>query len=213
METILRASYLEQLKNFRDKQVIKVITGIRRCGKSTLLNQFQQHLIQEGVRQDQMIAINFEDIDNEPLCEYHAFYQYIKERLHPAEMTYIFCKELALEYIALHGAKVAAVEEVKHDMGDYAGSEAIYNLIGGPAIEAAHNANQITEAKNAAIAKLEEYSVVLGDAHDTGFDKGKAEALGAMGEPCTDCPAVDVTKGTTTIRLYSPEKVEFRKME
>lgn len=94
METILRASYLEQLKNFRDKQVIKVITGIRRCGKSTLLNQFQQYLIQEGVRQDQMIAINFEDIDNEPLCEYHAFHQYIKERLHPTRMTYIFCDEI-----------------------------------------------------------------------------------------------------------------------
>ncbi len=45
------------------------------------------------------------------------------------------------------------------------------------------------------------------------YTEGEAEALGAMATPCTDCPTVDVTKGTTTIRLYSPEKVEFRKME
>ena len=51
------------------------------------------------------------------------------------------------------------------------------------------------------------------DGYAEGIEKGKAEALGEMGEPCEDCPAVDVTKGTTTIRLYSPEKVEFRKME
>lgn len=94
METILRTSYLEQLKNFRNKQVIKVITGIRRCGKSTLLNQFQQYLIHEGVLPNQIISINFEDIDNESLCEYHTFYQYIKERLHPTQMTYIFCDEI-----------------------------------------------------------------------------------------------------------------------
>ena len=47
----------------------------------------------------------------------------------------------------------------------------------------------------------------------SGKEEGKAEALGEMGEPCEDCPSVEVTKGTTTIRLYSPEKVEFRKME
>ena len=46
-----------------------------------------------------------------------------------------------------------------------------------------------------------------------GIEEGKAEALGTMGEPCEDCPAIDVKKGTTTIRLYSPEKVEFKKME
>lgn len=94
METILRTAYLEQLKNFRDKQVIKVITGIRRCGKSTLLNLFQQELIREGVSTEQIVSINFEDLSNESLCEYHAFYQYVTKRLHPTKTTYVFCDEI-----------------------------------------------------------------------------------------------------------------------
>ncbi len=94
MKTIERTEYLEQLRNFRDKQVIKVITGIRRCGKSTLLHQFQQYLLQTGVDADQVIAINFEDLDNEPLCEYHSLYKYIKERMHTSKMTYVFCDEI-----------------------------------------------------------------------------------------------------------------------
>ncbi len=124
-------------------------------------------------------------------------------------------KQLGLDYIALHDAKLAAVAAVRQDMGDYVESEAIYNFIGGPAIEGAVDADKITEAKNAAIAKLEEFSEVLGAASIASYNKGKEdgieEALGEMAEPCEDCPAVEVKKGDKTIKLYNPERVTFKK--
>lgn len=92
--SIPRKEYLDQLKGLRDKQVIKVITGIRRCGKSTLLSQFQEYLEAEGVKKEQMICLNFEDLDNEPLCDYRKLYSYVTERLRKGEMTYVFFDEI-----------------------------------------------------------------------------------------------------------------------
>lgn len=57
-----RKEYLQQLLSWKDEQVIKVVTGIRRCGKSTLLQQYQNLLRQQGVAQEQIISINFEDL-------------------------------------------------------------------------------------------------------------------------------------------------------
>ena len=91
---VLRREYLNQLITWQDEQVIKVVTGIRRCGKSTLLRQFQEHLLQNGVTQAQIISINFEDLDFEDLLDYKALHQYIKERLCPDKMTYIFLDEI-----------------------------------------------------------------------------------------------------------------------
>ena len=91
---VLRREYLNQLITWQDEQLIKVVTGIRRCGKSTLLRQFQEHLLQNGVTQAQIISINFEDLDFEDLLDYKALYQYIKERLCPDKMTYIFLDEI-----------------------------------------------------------------------------------------------------------------------
>ena len=64
-------------------QMIKVITGVRRCGKSTLLSQFRNFLIESGVLEEQIIFINFEDLKFEDLKDYKLFYQYISERLVP----------------------------------------------------------------------------------------------------------------------------------
>ena len=58
---IERKEYLDALRRWKDKQIIKVITGIRRCGKSTLMELFQQELLQNGVPQSQIIAVNLED--------------------------------------------------------------------------------------------------------------------------------------------------------
>ena len=69
---IMRKEYLEQLFKWKDEHVIKVITGIRRCGKSTLLLQYQEQLIAQGIEAEQIIAINLEDLDYEELCEYKA---------------------------------------------------------------------------------------------------------------------------------------------
>jgi len=62
---VQRRDYLEQLISWKDENVIKVVTGIRRCGKSTLLQQYQEYLCSSGITDDQIIAINFEDLDFE----------------------------------------------------------------------------------------------------------------------------------------------------
>lgn len=89
-----RKEYLKQLWSWKDEQVIKVVTGIRRCGKSTLLKQYQEKLLAEGIAREQMISINFEELENEPLLDYQALYRYIKERLCDGKITYIFLDEI-----------------------------------------------------------------------------------------------------------------------
>ncbi len=64
VETMIeRTEYLEQLKRFKDKDLIKVVTGIRRCGKSTLFELFINYLKENGIKDDQIIKINLEDTD------------------------------------------------------------------------------------------------------------------------------------------------------
>ena len=94
MERINRDHYLSILKNFKDQQIIKVITGIRRCGKSTLLEMFQDYLKENGVEEKQIISINFENADYEELQDRKKLYQYIKERLVKGKKTYIFLDEI-----------------------------------------------------------------------------------------------------------------------
>lgn len=91
---VSRNEYLDKLIKSKDKQVIKVVSGVRRCGKSTLLVLFQEYLKGTGVEDAQIIALNFEDIENEPLLEYHALYSYVKERLVAGKMTYVFLDEI-----------------------------------------------------------------------------------------------------------------------
>lgn len=89
-----RKEYLDQLWAWKDEQQIKVVTGIRRCGKSVLLQQYQQRLLAEGIAPEQILSINFEDLDYEPLKDYKELYQYIKRHLCPGRMTYIFLDEI-----------------------------------------------------------------------------------------------------------------------
>lgn len=91
---IERKEYLQKLIQWKDEQVIKVVTGMRRCGKSTLLMQYQNYLKSIGVEDDQIIAINFEDLEYEELCEYKVLYDYLKERLLSDKTTYIFLDEI-----------------------------------------------------------------------------------------------------------------------
>lgn len=87
---IERTVYLEWLKNWREKQIIKVVSGVRRCGKSTLFDIYKDWLIENGTEKSQIISIIFEDIEFEHLSDYHALYFYIKERLTADKMNYIF---------------------------------------------------------------------------------------------------------------------------
>lgn len=91
---IERKEYLDKLIAFRDKSIIKVITGVRRCGKSVLLGLFQDYLLRQGVSEEQIIAINLEDYDYYELREPAKLHSFIKERLNKDKMTYIFIDEV-----------------------------------------------------------------------------------------------------------------------
>ena len=91
---VLRQEYLEKLISWKDEKVIKVVTGIRRCGKSTLLEQYQSYLKNNGICDKQIISLNFEELENEALLDYKALYNYITERLSENKMTYIFLDEI-----------------------------------------------------------------------------------------------------------------------
>lgn len=91
---VQRKEYLDQLINWRDEQVIKVVTGIRRCGKSTLLLQFQQWLKENEVTDEQIVSVNFEELEYEELLDYKKLYQYLKERLVSGKTTYFFLDEI-----------------------------------------------------------------------------------------------------------------------
>lgn len=91
---IQRKEYLDKLIQWKDEQVIKVVTGIRRCGKSTLLMQYQDYLRSVDVGTDQIIAVNFEELEYEELCDYRKLYEYIKDKLLPDRTTYIFLDEV-----------------------------------------------------------------------------------------------------------------------
>lgn len=91
---IIRYEYLDHLIKWKDEHVIKVITGIRRCGKSTLLLQYQDYLKAHGVDENQIISINLEDLSYEELYEYKALYHYILFKLHPSKPNYILIDEI-----------------------------------------------------------------------------------------------------------------------
>lgn len=91
---IWRKEYLENLKALKDKQVIKVISGVRRCGKSTLFELYINYLKQIGAEDRQIISINLEDLENYNLLDYQALYSYIKEKLVSGKMNYIFIDEV-----------------------------------------------------------------------------------------------------------------------
>lgn len=91
---IARTEYLDQLSALKDKHIIKVITGIRRCGKSTLLELFRERLTGEGIPADRMVSINFEDMDNSALRNPESLHAHIKAKLIPGKTTYVFLDEV-----------------------------------------------------------------------------------------------------------------------
>ena len=91
---IPRKEYLENLIALRDKQFIKVITGVRRCGKSTLFELYIEYLKQTGVESSQIISVNLEALENADLLDYKALYNYIISKLVPDKNNYIFIDEV-----------------------------------------------------------------------------------------------------------------------
>ena len=91
---IQRNEYLELLRQYREKQVIKVVTGIRRCGKSTLMTEYQKELKRNGIAEEQIVYLNFEDLENEWLLDRKVLYKYLTEKLCQDKYTYIFLDEI-----------------------------------------------------------------------------------------------------------------------
>ncbi len=88
-----RDVYLNQLIAFQDKEPVKVVTGIRRCGKSSLLKLMQRRLIDSGIQKDQIIAMNFESMEYRDM-DVRAFYSHVKGKVLPDRKMYLFFDEL-----------------------------------------------------------------------------------------------------------------------
>ncbi len=93
---IERNEYLDILKRFKDKDLIKVVTGIRRCGKSTLLDIYKKYLIQNKISTDQIISINLEDLKYNFITDYMSLYDYINNKLNKKKKNYVFIDEVQL---------------------------------------------------------------------------------------------------------------------
>jgi predicted AAA+ superfamily ATPase len=91
---ISRPEYLKKLLSFKDKQLIKIVTGVRRCGKSTLFELYQDELAKLGVMPEQIQSINLEDPAYRELCNWEKLYDYINARLLPEKKNYIFIDEI-----------------------------------------------------------------------------------------------------------------------
>ncbi len=122
-----RKEYLDCLIQWKDEQVIKVVTGIRRCGKSTLLLQYQAWLKANGISDEQIVSINFEELEYEELQDYRKLYAYIRDHLCQGTKNYIFLDEIQ---------KVPSFEKVvdslyvKPDMDIYITGSNAYMLSG-----------------------------------------------------------------------------------
>ena len=90
---IERTKYLEELIRWKDKDLIKVVTGIRRCGKSTLFEQFINYLKNNSIGQDQIIHVNLEDADYD-FENYKELYNYINNKITTTKQYYIFLDEV-----------------------------------------------------------------------------------------------------------------------
>ena len=91
---IERKQYMQQLRDLKDQNIIKVITGVRRCGKSTLLTMFSNELVSNGVDAKQIQFYNFEDLDILSIGDIFQIHTHIKERLVANKPNYIFLDEI-----------------------------------------------------------------------------------------------------------------------
>ncbi len=93
-QLIQRPLYMEFLTTWKNEDVIKVVSGVRRCGKSTLFEMFRNQLATEGVQAEQIININFDEFDYLYLYDPAVLYGYIKEKIQPGQQYYIFLDEI-----------------------------------------------------------------------------------------------------------------------
>lgn len=91
---IIRKEYIDYLIKFKDMELIKVVTGVRRCGKSTLFIQYIDYLKQNSINDDHIVFINMEDMKYEELSDYKNLYNYINEKIVDNGKYYILLDEI-----------------------------------------------------------------------------------------------------------------------
>ncbi|WP_419081041.1 ATP-binding protein, partial [Phascolarctobacterium succinatutens] len=91
---VIRTQYLERLRPFYDSELVKVITGIRRCGKSTILRQVIAEIKENGIEDSHIIYINFEDYKYHKLTDADAFYEYVEQKIVDEGKYYLFFDEI-----------------------------------------------------------------------------------------------------------------------
>lgn len=94
MQRINRPHYLEKLIEYKDKDVVKIVTGIRRCGKSTLLDLFEDDLLSSGVPKKNIIHINLESLKYRKILDFESFYDFISDKIVKDSKTYLIFDEL-----------------------------------------------------------------------------------------------------------------------
>ena len=94
MKSIVRAEDMDFLVRSKDRQIIKVVSGVRRCGKSTLFDLYREYLLESGVSKNQIISVNFEDLEYEHIRSYRELYDAVKKLVKPNCMNYIFLDEI-----------------------------------------------------------------------------------------------------------------------
>ena len=98
-ELINRPAYLNQLIQNKDVDLVKIVTGIRRCGKSALLDLFHQYLVESGITESNIIHMNLESLRYRSITDYLTFYDYVSERIAKEGKTYlIFDEPQAVEH-------------------------------------------------------------------------------------------------------------------
>ncbi len=93
-DRIERPRYLNKLIEYKDKDIIKIVTGIRRCGKSTLLDIFEDYLLSNGIKADNILHMNMESLQHRDLLDYLAFYDYVSNHIIKGEKNYLIFDEL-----------------------------------------------------------------------------------------------------------------------
>jgi predicted AAA+ superfamily ATPase len=93
---IAREIYLKKLRLLKDQDLIKVITGVRRCGKSTLLQAFRSTLLESGIAPENIIFFNFEERENIKFSDWTALYDEILSKINPNQKNYVFLDEVQL---------------------------------------------------------------------------------------------------------------------
>ena len=102
MNIVRRSRYLDRLIAFQDTDLIKIVTGIRRCGKSTLLDMMREHLAQQGVPAERLLTFKMESLEYAVITDYLTFYRMVRERINGVDRPYLFFDEPVLGLDAQH---------------------------------------------------------------------------------------------------------------